>query len=145
MTRDKEALLKQYELMIGSANQVTAWRQTMNGFYLTVNTTLLAVAAYFFSSAAITVAVISLIGIATAILWKQNISYYRKLNEAKFKVIHEIEKSLPVDMFRLEHEHYRREKCNDATQIESKIPWLFGIAYALVLIIQVLQYLKISI
>ena len=143
MARTNEILLRQYELMVNSACQVTAWRQTTNGFYLTVNTTLLAVATYLFGSEQLTVQVISLIGIAIAILWRQNIEYHRKLNSSKFQVIHRIEKRLPMEIFRLEHEYFKRENHNDATQIEKKIPVLFAIAYAIILLLPILRWMKI--
>jgi len=142
MARDKETLLRQYELMVNSANQVTNWRQTTNNFYLAVNTTLLAVATYLYGSAFTTSLIVSLIGIAISFLWHQNINYFRKLNEAKFKVIHRMEKDLPVAMFHLEYEHLKTQG-SSSTQIEKNIPILFAIAYGVVLLLQLLSIYKV--
>ena len=139
MQKNNAELLTQYELMVNSATQVTTWRQTTNGFYLTVNTALLAIITYFYGSA--TTAgriIIPLIGIVVSAIWHQNIDYFCKLNKAKFEVIHEIEKNLPIAMFKLEHEYYKKENTRNATQIEKGIPYLFAIAYMLVFLFQLI-------
>lgn len=131
---EKELILKQYEIIVNSANQVTSWRQTANKFYLTVNTTLLAITTLLSKTNPFTGIVTSLCGIAISILWGQNIDSYSKLNKAKFKVIHEIEKQLPVQMFKIEYDHYVKDERRDVSEIEKTIPWLFAIAYGVVLI-----------
>lgn len=131
MLHNKEALLRQYELMVNSTTQVTNWRQTTNGFYLTVNTTLLAIVAFVYGSAPlITSITMSVMGISISILWHQSIDYYRKTNGAKFKVINEIEKYLPIKMFKLERDNFEQKRSRKATQIEQYIPIIFAVAYA---------------
>jgi hypothetical protein len=141
MVNSDPNLLRQYELLVNSAIQVTGWRQTANGFYLTVNTTLLAVASYLFGPSPSTAQVIGIIGVVVSILWYQNINYFRNLNSAKFKVIHSIEKKLPVQMFKLEDDIFKKEKGKYSTQIEKWVPLLFALAYGIVLILPMLPNL----
>lgn len=141
MVKTDPTLLRQYELLVNSAIQITEWRQTTNSFYLTVNTTLLAVASYLFGTSPPTVQVIGIIGFIISFLWYQNITYFRNLNSAKFKVIHTLEKKLPVQMFKLEEDIFKKEKGQYATQIERWTPLLFVLAYGLVLIIQLMSEL----
>ena len=139
MQKNNAELITQYGLMVSSANQVTTWRQTTNGFYLTVNTAFLTIITYFYGPSTIAGQIISpLIGLVISILWHQNIDYFCKLNKAKFKVIHEMEKKLPVAMFKLEHEYYKKENTMNATQIEKGIPYIFAIAYIFVFLLQLI-------
>lgn len=141
MTKNDQILLRQYELLVNSAIQVTAWRQTTNGFYLTVNTTLLAVASYLLGSSPFTAQVIGIIGVVVSFLWYQNINYFRNLNSAKFKVIHQIEQKLPVPMFKLEDDIFKKEKGKSSAQIEKWVPLLFALAYGIVLVLPILPWL----
>lgn len=140
MPKENTTLIKQYELMVTSANQVTMWRQTTNGFYVTINTALLTLTTYFYGTSPSIERIISpLIGIALSLLWRESIQYFGKLNEAKFNVIHAIEKQLPVEMFKLEWEYYKNGNCATATQIEKNIPSMFIIVYAIVFLLSLLQ------
>jgi len=141
MESASEQLMRQYELMVNSALQVTTWRQSANNFYLAVNTALLTIAAYLYNILPNTGIIIGLIGMAITVLWYDTIRYFRALNKAKFLVIHEIEKQLPIAMFQLEDQHFSKEERKRATSIESKIPILFGIAY-LVLVIALLLKIR---
>ncbi|MGD0081172.1 MAG: hypothetical protein ABSB80_11080 [Methanoregula sp.] len=132
-----EQVMRQYEILVNSSIQVTIWRQSANNFYLSVNTALLALAAYLYSFSSATGIVIGVIGLATTALWHETIQYYRSLNKAKFSVIAELEKQLPVPMFQLEDERFVKEDRKKATWIESKISILFGIAYILIIIVHI--------
>lgn len=129
-----DLVMRQYEILVNSTIQVTNWRQFANNFYLSVNTALLALATYLYNFSLLTGVVIGLIGLTITALWHETIQYYRSLNSAKFKVIDEIEKQMPIPMFRLENEHFVKEDRKNATWIESKISILFGIAYILIIV-----------
>jgi hypothetical protein len=138
-----EQVMQQYKMMVDSAIQVTNWRHSANNFYLSVNTALLSIAAYLYNFSSGTGIVIGLIGLATIALWYEMIQYYRSLNKAKFSVIHEIEKQLPVAIYKLEEDHFVKENRKKATSIESKIPILFGVAYMLIITVHILKIVKI--
>lgn len=144
MKKDDEILLRQYEKMIDTTTEVTNWRQNTNNFYLAVNTGILAIATYLYGSSSGTGQVISLIGIAISALWHQNICYYRTLNAAKFKVIHEMERKLPIAAFTKEHEYFKESNTRNATKIEQRIPYLFATAYTIALIPVILHFLNIT-
>jgi hypothetical protein len=137
-----EQLIRQYELMVNSSLQVTVWRQGANNFFLAVNSALLAFATYLYSISVITGILIGIVGVAITILWYSTIGYYRSLNKAKFLVIQEIEKQLPVTMFKNEEDHFSTEKRKIATSIESKIPILFAISYIVLIAVLIMKLLS---
>jgi len=144
MKKDDEILLRQYEKMVDTTIEVTNWRQNTNNFYVTVNTGILAIAAYLYGNTTGTGQIISLIGIAISALWHQNICYYRTLNAAKFRVIHEMERKLPIAAFTKEHAYFTEINPHSATKIERRIPYLFAAAYIIALIPTILHFLNIA-
>lgn len=143
MEPEQEMIFNQYELMVNSSLQLTSWRQGANNFFLAVNTALLTIAAYLYSLSPLTGFIVGLMGIAIAVMWHSTIVYFKTLNKAKFSVIEEMEKQLPIPMFRLEYSHFNKENTKNATQIECQIPWLFGIAYVIVVILNILKIFNI--
>lgn len=143
MESDQEMIFRQYELIVNSSLQLTSWRQGANNFFLAVNAALLTIAAYLYTLSPLTGIIIGLMGVAIAVMWHSTIVYFKALNKAKFSVIDEMEKQLPIPMFRLEHSHFKKENTKIATQIECGIPWLFGIAYITVVILYILRIFKI--
>lgn len=82
------------------ADRVSARRALANTFFLTVNTGLVALlggqSLRWYVAAA---------GIVFAFAWWMLLRSYRELNDAKFKVILEIERQLPVALFTDEWDH----------------------------------------
>jgi hypothetical protein len=66
---------------------------------------------------------------------------YRKLNSGKFKVIHEIEKELPLNLF--EYEWEKLGKGNDPklykklSNVEKIIPYIFGCLFFSVILFEI--------
>ncbi|MFS0729624.1 hypothetical protein ABC270_06015 [Curtobacterium sp. 1P10AnD] len=94
--------MEAYKVAVEMADRVSARRAVANAFFLTVNTTLVAVVGLrdtAASSALLTVSV-CIAGIAVAACWWFLLQNYRRLNEAKFAVINKIEAEyLPVKVF----------------------------------------------
>lgn len=134
-----EQLMRQYEIMVNSSLQVTAWRQGANNFFLAVNSALLGFATYLYSISLFTGILIGIVGVVITILWYYTIGYYRSLNKAKFLVIQEIETQLPIAMFKREDDHFLKEKRKIATSIERTIPILFAIAYIVLIAILIMK------
>lgn len=126
---DKEATLRQYELLVNSTQNVTTWRQNANTFYLTLSTALISGGSYasFFGSGLAVIA--SILGIIIAFLWWITIVYYRTLNRAKFDIIHKLENKLPDKVFKEEWETFKKKKVIEATSIEEYLPIIFSIWY----------------
>lgn len=139
--RELQLLLEQYKLMSESADRITDKRQNTNRFYLGINSFILAVASYL---ATIKINLIPLlilgIGLTISIIWKSNINSYKALNAAKFKVIHELEGYLPANIYKKEDE-YLKGGYYKLTSIEKWVPFIFGIAYALIIIIVLISYI----
>ena len=139
--------LEIYMCYIRTAGEVSIRRQSSNSFFLTINTALVAFVGYLQlafpgSNNDIANIPISLAGIFLCLLWYQIIKSYRDLNDAKFKVIHEIENYLPLRPFKSEwdvvghgedHKRYL-----PFTRIEMFIPWVFLLLYSWVLIKSIL-------
>jgi hypothetical protein len=92
-----------YKLAVEMADRVSARRAAANGFFLTVNTTLVAVVGLRSSACGSVLPSIAvcLAGIVVAACWWFLLQNYRRLNEAKFVVINRIEDEyLPVKVFK---------------------------------------------
>lgn len=88
-----------YKLTVEMADRMSARRAVSNAFFLTVNTTLVAVVGLHRETEGSALLPISvcIAGIAVAACWWFLLRNYRKLNEAKFAVINKIEADhLPV-------------------------------------------------
>lgn len=125
-------LLEQYKLYQNSAENISNRRQTANSFFVTINTAIISLISYLnfgSSSSAKYYWLIALGGIAISYMWYRLIRSYRDLNSAKFKVIHEIEKCLPICPYDAEWEAVGRGKNSKLylpfTHVEIFIPWVF--------------------
>jgi len=130
----EEHLLRQYELFVSSSENISSKRMTSNNFYLGANTALFAIAGYLSILSKPSGAVIlSFIGIFLSISWLSNISSYKRLNQAKFKVIHELEEHLPARPFTKEDEYLN--SYYTLTKLERYIPYLFIALYIIIILI----------
>lgn len=130
-------LLEQYKIYLSSAENISNKRQTANAFFVTINTALISLTGYvnfgeenspqFFCA-------ISLAGIAISYIWYRLVRSYKDLNSAKFKVIHEIERSLPISPYDAEWEAVGRGENSKLylpfTHIEIFVPWVFVIFHS---------------
>lgn len=128
----QDHLLEQYKIYQESAEKISSKRQTANSFFVTINTAIIALVSYLHigdSTSTKYYWIVALAGVAITYMWYRLIRSYRDLNSAKFKVIYEIEKKLPLSPFNAEWEAVGRGK-NSAlylpfTHIEVGIPWVF--------------------
>lgn len=128
----REHLLEQYKVYLEGADRISARRQSANSFFVTVNTALIALVSYVHlgsTSGNKFYWLIALAGIAISYMWYRLLRSYRDLNSAKFKVIHEIEKKLPLSPYDAEWEAVGRGENSKLylpfTRIEAGIPWVF--------------------
>lgn len=135
-------VLEQYKVYLTSAENISNRRQASNAFFVTVNTVLISLVGYLNldgTNPAKLYWVVPLAGIAISFMWYRLIKSYKGLNSAKFKVIHEIEKSLPISPYNAEWEAVGRGDNSKLylpfTHVEIFIPWVFLILHALVMII----------
>jgi len=128
----QDHLLEQYKVFLDSTDRISSRRQTANSFFVSINTALIALIGYIQLGSTSTAKffwLISLAGIAISYMWYRLIRSYKDLNAAKFKVIHEIEKKLPIRPYDAEWEYVGRGENSKLylpfTHIEIMIPWIF--------------------
>jgi len=105
---DRQLLLEQYKIMVGSTEKVTEQRLSVNNLFFTITSSILSISlligkAFEFSLIG-SIGMILFGGMAFLIsfLWEKLIRSYGKLNTGKFIIIDQIEKQLRTNMF--EHE-----------------------------------------
>lgn len=101
-------LLDLYRLAVEMADRVSARRATANTSFVGIQTAI-AGALGFLSSQDVRpdkwlLVALSLVGLTACAIWYLLLRSYRDLNRAKFAVITEIEKALPVQLFGQEWE-----------------------------------------
>ncbi|ADB58813.1 RipA family octameric membrane protein [Archaeoglobus profundus] len=145
----KEHLLEQYKLFVEMADRVSNRRMHTNMFYISLVSALIAVTSVLrevgsFNS--VIILSISGLGIIVCILWYVHIESYRKLNSAKFTVIHEIEKYLPYPCYYKEWEVLEKSRYVLLSKIEQGITIIFAIIFSIPLLrlLYYLFYLVIS-
>ncbi|MFH1311506.1 MAG: hypothetical protein ABIH65_03820 [Nanoarchaeota archaeon] len=139
-TKFQDHLLKQYEIFVASAEENSTKRMQSNRFYLLLNTVLFSLSSYLsFISNKIVVTALSGIGIILCLSWMSNISSYKKLNSAKFKIINELEDYLPSKPFNKEDKYLNSHYT--ISNLEKLIPIIFIFSYAIIIIFVLLGWI----
>jgi hypothetical protein len=130
-------LLDQYKLYVEMADRISARRQSANSYFLTINTGLVGLIGYVTTKDTSNYLwLMAGAGIALSYLWYRLIRSYRDLNSGKFKVIHFIEKRLPLSPYDAEREAIGRGEdpklYKPFTHIEAGVPWVFVLLHAIV-------------
>lgn len=142
----QEHLLAVYQLYVQMADRISARRQAANSYFLTINTALIALVSYvqLACEAAGTAPFywsIAVAGITLCYLWYRLIRSYNDLNSGKFKVIHEIERRLPIRPYDAEWTALGRGKRPDLylpfTHIERFVPWVFLLIHLVVFLLTI--------
>jgi len=142
--------LELFKLAVEMADRVSARRATANSFFLAVNTGL----AAFVGSQDLRWYVAAA-GILFAAVWWALLKSYRDLNDAKFQVILEMEKRLPVPVFGDEWQRLKRDpvkfalkpqslrgwasRYRELGQVERVVPWVFALIYLAEIVRRVLE------
>lgn len=154
MSAPREALpepqiLDIYKLAVEMADRVSARRAVANAFFLTVNTTLVAVVGLSTTQpdSALRFTAVCLAGVAVSACWWLLLRVYRRLNSAKFAVINQIEaEHLPVKPYTDEWAELmpddeattRRARLGmnfrELGGVERIVPIVFGLLYIVLLV-----------
>lgn len=135
--------LEIYKLYLEMADRISERREKANSFFLTINAALVAVLAKnpFSANPQKVEAIEALTPIAACLLcylWYRIIRSYRDLNSAKFRVVHEIERQLPLRPYDAEWESVGRGNDSNLylpfTHIEILVPWLFMALHGILLL-----------
>jgi hypothetical protein len=146
-TQEQEHILEQYKLYIQSAEKVSDRRHNVNKFYSSLATSIAGVIGYVktnnLKNDQYLILVLSISAILACIYWLNLLENYRKLNLAKFNVIHEIENLLPLRLFDFEWEKLGRAKdkmlYKKMSSIEKGIPIIFVALFLFMIIAEVLE------
>lgn len=130
-------LLDQYKLYVEMADRISARRATANSYFLSVNSAILAFVGYLTTKNSVDgLWLLSIAGITLSYFWRQLIQSYSNLNTAKWLVIHQIEKRLPISPYDAEWEAMGRGKnkklYQPITRIEIGVPSIFICLHAIV-------------
>lgn len=134
-------VLDLYKVYVQSADEISKRRNSASTFFLTINTAGIAFLGTVRSSQSFHApwyVAIALAGVTLSLVWQRTIQSYRDLNTAKFAVIHEIERLLPLKLFDAEWSIVGRGTSEKlylpVSQLESRVPWVFfGLYVALLL------------
>jgi hypothetical protein len=136
-------------LAVEMADRVSSRRATANGFFLTVNTTLIAVVGLSTSEpdSALRFGAVCIAGVAVSTCWWFLLRVYRRLNSAKFAVINRIEaEHLPIKPYTDEwaelmpgdqvvDRRFRLGKVfRELGGVERVVPVVFGLLYIVLLL-----------
>jgi len=132
-----DCLIDQYKVYVQSAEKISDRRFEANKFFLTLNTAIIGAVGFvvvkFSDEFIFLILLATVIGGFISYYWFRIIKAYKGLNTEKFRLIHAIEKRLPLSLYYTEWEELGRGKDNKKyqpfTDIEIKIPILFISAY----------------
>jgi hypothetical protein len=144
----REHILNMYKLYVELADKISERRQSANSFFLTLNSALVALVGYVNISKDSTpeegsfFGLVAISGMVLAFLWYRLIRSYKDINSGKFKVVHAIEKKLPLRLYDAEWTALGRGQDPKLylpfTHIEIYVPWVFFIIYFFVLLRSIL-------
>lgn len=136
---NSEIILAQWQTCVEMANAVSQRRDAMNNIFVTLNLTMIAAVsiAWDLKSTMLLVA-----GVVLCIIWQAFIKNFKLLNTAKFDVINNLEKKLPVAPFNDEWELLiKNKKYKDGTILEKVLPITFIIIYVVAILVIVVTNL----
>ncbi len=141
---DKNTLLEQYKIFLQTSETLVARRQSVNNFYITVNSALISIFSVIVSLGfqahlkCIVGVVFAIIGIILCISWIRILNSYAILNASKMKIISLIEKQLPANLYdaewRAQSDKLNKRPYVSFTASETKIPKIFIIVYAAIVL-----------
>ena len=132
-------LLDQYKLYVEMADRISQRRTTANSYFLTVNSAILAFVGYLNSKSSDEYLwLLGFSGMTLCVLWRTGLASYRNLNTAKWKVVHEIEKRLPISPYDAEWDYVQRGEnaklYRPISHVEGGVPWVFLVLHCVVFV-----------
>ncbi len=133
-----ETFIRQYVLLVESADRASARRQATNSVLLTISSALVAtwgVGTGTDVSHSASRLVITVVGILVAALWWSLLEAHKKLSEAKFAVIVDMETQLPYPALTTEWKSLQESGYREVTTLEGWLPAIFVIVHVLLSVI----------
>ena len=148
----KNEILDQYKMFQKSSEDLVARRQSVNSFYISVNSALVALVGVVMGVVEMpaklyVIAFMCITGIILDISWVSILDSYGTLNAAKMKVIKLLEEQLPIELYdaewRVMSDKLNNKKYVSFTNSEKRIPRIFSIVY-IVIIIAIIIFLLLK-
>jgi len=144
MVKDEEnnIYFKQYKMLVESAEKVSDKRMNANNYFLTINTAIISLTGLLLTSKIFLlnlnlVKLVELMGLAICVIWFLIVLSYKQLNSGKFKMIHRLEKKLPIQLFADEWKELGEgkslRKYIPLSHIEISVPIIFFCLYLILL------------
>ena len=137
-------ILEIYKQYVQLTDKISERRQSANSFFLTLNSAIVALVGYVNVSSGSTQTaasffwLVAISGMLLSFLWYRLVRSYKDINGGKFKVVHAIEKLLPLRPYDAEWTALGKGKDPSLylpfTHIEIYVPWIFFIIHLFVLI-----------
>lgn len=132
-------LLEQYKLYVEMADRISQRRTSANTYFLSVNSAILAFVGYLtIGSEPKYMWLLALAGCLMTLFWYNIVISYRNLNSAKWQVVQDIEKRLPISPYDAEWDAVQRGEnpklYRPISHIESWVPWVFLFLHFVVLL-----------
>jgi len=145
----QDHLIEQYKLYVEMADKISERRANANSFFLTVITALISIIGLIsgFGTQTVNVfnfwiIVVPIVGLILCYSWYRIIESYRKLNSGKFKVIHEIERKLPLALYHGEWimlgQGNNSQLYRPLTHVEKWVPMMFALLLVAILIVGII-------
>lgn len=135
--KKKDEILELYKMMSQSIISNENKRLNANVFYTTIISALYTIG---FSKLDVSLLYISIISIILSIIWIINIEIYKKLSDAKFKVISDLEDNLYYPIFNKEYEYFKKNKfIFKLTTLEKIVAVLYLIISLIIFIYEILS------
>ena len=137
-----EVALEQYKLAVEMADRLSGRRQSANAFFLSVVSALTVANGTSIVSEWYWTCIVSIVTMLVCFMWWRLLASYRAINSAKFKVIHQIEMTLPFAMFADEEAIYRSTKrtgYKPLSRIEQAVPALFAIPSLVITVVTIVD------
>lgn len=137
-------LFEQYKMAVASAETTSNRRADSNKFFLSINSII--VGGILFINEKVehidprSVLLVAVFGIVVCLIWLLSITDYKKLNSAKFQIIHDIEKDLPVKFYTKEWKLLNKQKhwyakYKTLSKLELFLPITFIVLYIVALVV----------
>lgn len=139
--------LEQYKSYMQDLANLGSRHETSRGFYLSLLTALLSVLALSGEKGLLKeishslVVMVAMAGIGISILWFFNALTFSALFAVKFKLIGEMEKALPFQIFDQEYEYLQKDwKYKKITYVECVVALLFACLFSGVLVLTAVRF-----
>lgn len=134
-TKDETSIatsLSQWQVCVEMANSVSQRRDNMNNIFVTLNLAILAAISFVWNIKSVFLLIARIV---LCIIWLVFIRNFKALNQAKFKVILELEKQLSTAPFEKEWNILCKDKkYRDGTKLEQALPVTFICIYVVAII-----------